>query len=83
MPFAADTFGALRSDARSFIRSLIHRKAGAYASQGPYEVGQAVWRVVSGAAVKMAVFSWSRFKCGLPLNMPLGLRVGKTFKTGR
>ena len=51
-PFTADIFGALRSDARTFVSSVNHRKAGTFAPMEPHEVGQAVWNAVNGAEVQ-------------------------------
>ena len=74
MPFAADTFGALRGDARSFVSSVIHRKTETFPPMELFEVGQAVWSAVSGAAVQRAATQLSRVSI-LDCHLDMPLRV--------
>ena len=74
MPFVADTFGAVRSDARSFVGSIISRKTEAFAPLLPHEAGQAFWSAVTGAAVYRASSQLSRAaSLDCPAEMPLAL----------
>ena len=74
MPFVADTFGAVRSDARSFVGTIIQRKGEAFTPLLPHEAGQAIWSAVSGAAVHRAASQLSRAALtDNPADMPLAL----------
>ena len=74
MPFVTDTFGAVRSDARSFVSSVIKRKGESFAPLLPHEAGQAIWSAVSGAAVYRAASQLSRTALlDSPAEMPLAL----------
>ena len=52
-PFVADTFGALRSDARSFVTRFIKNYHHRIAPNNA-EAGKAVWSAISGAVVSRA-----------------------------
>ena len=74
MPFVADTFGAVRSDARSFVGTIIQRTGEAFTPLLPHEAGQAIWSAVSGAAVHRAASQLSRAALtDNPADMPLAL----------
>ena len=73
LPFAADTFGAVRSDARSFVNTIIYRKCDAFAPLEPHQVGQHIWSAISSAAVQRAATQLARAEArDNPAGMPLG-----------
>ena len=74
MPFVADTFGAVRGDAGSFVGTVISRNTEALEPLLPHEAGQAVWSAVTGAAVYRAASQLSRAaSLDSPADMPLAL----------
>ena len=60
MPFVADAYGALRTDARDMVSTLIQRHHTKFAPLTEAEVGRAVWSTVSAAAVARAAMQLSR-----------------------
>ena len=75
MPFVADTFGAVRSDARSFVGTIIQRKEEAFTPllAFPTKLGRR-FGARSGAAVHRAASQLSRAALtDNPADMPLAL----------
>ena len=81
MPFVADAYGALRTDARDMVSTLIQRHHTKFAPLTEAEVGRAVWSTVSAAAVARAAMQLSRM---LQADRPLGMDIdGLNLRTAR
>ena len=71
-PFVADTYGALRYDARNLISRLISRHHARFFPLSEAEAGSAVWSAISAAAVSRAAFQLGRLMTmDNPNGMPL------------
>ena len=80
-PFVADTFGALRSNARTFVTRFIknyhHRIA-----DDEQQAGKAVWSAISAAAISRAAQQLGRLTIAdNPLGMPLNGLALQTSRT--
>ena len=72
LPFVADTFGALRCDARDFIRQVIARRSARFAPMTPADAGRSIWSAISAAAISRAGTELARLaNLDSPLNMPI------------
>ena len=59
-PFVCDVFGAIRSDARKLITTLIQKRLLRNPSERPAEVGKRFWSAVTTAAVARAAVQLAR-----------------------
>ena len=71
-PFVADTYGAMRQNAREFISRFIRKYSHKFAPLDEAEAGRAIWCTISTAIISRA----AKQLCGLtsadsPLGMPL------------
>ena len=81
-PFVADTYGAMRQDARDFISRLIRKCSHKFAPMDAAEAGRAIWSTVSTAIISRAVqqlccLASSDSPFGLPLQH-LNMRTART-----
>ena len=69
-PFVADTYGALRADARDFVKRVIKRYNHKVQPLDEAEAGRAIWSTVSAAVMSRAAQQLSRLTA---LDSPLGM----------
>ena len=68
----ADTYGAIRTDARALVSRLIHRHHQRFFPLTEAEVGKAVWSAVSSAAISRAACQLGRLTI---VDNPLGMSI--------
>ena len=78
--FVADTYGALRADARAFVQRFIKRYHGKFYPLDEAQAGQAIWSAISTAVISRAAQQLCRAALDdSPLDLPirgLDLRQG-------
>ena len=78
-PFVCDVFGAIRSDARKLISTLINKRLALAPMERPTEVGKRFWSAVTSAALARAAVQLARLtaldSAGLCPGGVLALRV--------
>ena len=71
-PFVADTYGALRADARAFVTRFIKRYSQKFAPLDEAEAGRAIWCTISTAIISRAAQQLCRTtSADRPLGLPL------------
>ena len=71
-PFVADTFGAIRCDARAFITRVIKRHTSRFAPMTDTDVGAATWSAITSAVVARAAMQLGRLSI---IDQPLGMNL--------